>query len=413
MKLSLNSAVLWALFLVPALLLTTPNGSVAVIALVSLFSVYFMLKNRQTLQVNSFDKLVIACLSGYFIIYIPTVIADGTTLRYFQGGLRLLLCIPIFILFSRRVENISALSIKQYLIWGVIVGSFGALAISIYQYFILHFERVDGFLYSINFGYLATALFCISSSLALFSAPFRLWLITAALASLIATFLTFTRGAIFAIPLLVILGILLNWKRIRITQLLAVFLALCVSSLLTYHYSLSFKQRIDFTVHEFSNIEKGHLQQATSTGTRLYLWRAAIEAYKQNPLIGLSYKQREILNNQLYKEGKVNEYTRDLPRGHAHNQYFEMLASTGSLSLIGIFMMLLLPFGIFVKHYWQTQSAWGFTGALFVAGFILFGLTEVPLQANAISSFYGFMLATFFALVRNEKHNTQDSHKPL
>lgn len=407
MNLSLNSLILSSLFLVPALLLTTPNGSVAVIALMSLYSLYFVIKNRKHLQLNRFDKLVIASLSSYFIIYIPTTIADGTTLRYFQGGLRLLLCIPIYFLLFNLFKHIETEQIKKTLIWGISIGSFGAAAFACYQSFILGMPRVGGFLYSINFGYLSAGLLCLSASLSLSSKKLRLLLILSTFAALFATVSTLTRGAIFAIPLLLIFGLILSLKQLCWKTSAIIIITLTTISVASYHYSSPVKHRIDYTVQEITSIEKGNIKAATSSGTRLFLWKAALEAYKESPLIGLPYKERETLNKKLYKEGKVNAYVNQLPRGHAHNQYFEMLASTGSLSFIGILMMLIFPLLVFTKHFWRTQSCWGYIGAIFVAGFIIFGFTEVLLQANSISAFYGFMLATFFALVRNEKYNCQ------
>lgn len=408
MKITQNSFYLLSILLVPFLLLTTKNGSVAVIAITSLYSIFFLVKNYSTLHVNKFDWLVIGCLGSYLLIYIPTAISDGSTLRYFQGSIRLLFCIPIYLALIYTFKDMSKDAILKYLSIGVILGSVGALLLAIYQHFILQMDRVDGFLYSINFGYLATALLCLSSSLAIFNRQLRPWLVLAALASCAATFFTFTRGAIFAIPLLITFSLMISWKHINWKMTLTVVALLITTSIGTYTFSSSVKKRIDYTVKEFVNIEKGDLKAATSSGTRLYLWAAAIEAYKESPIIGLSYQEREALNKKLYDEGKINDYVRDLPRGHAHSQYFEMLASTGSLSFIGIFMMLILPLFIFVKHFWHTESSWGFIGATFVAGFMLFCLTEAPLQANTISAFYGFMLATIFALVRNEKYNDKN-----
>ncbi|NIY92969.1 O-antigen ligase family protein [Vibrio diazotrophicus] len=405
MKITQNTFYLLSILLVPTLLLTTKNGSVAIVAITSLYSLFFLVKNYSTLQVNNFDKIVIGCLATYFLIYIPTAISDGSTLRYFQGGIRLLFCIPIYLALTQVFKDISKESVLKYLSIGVILGSIGALILAIYQHFILQMDRVDGFLYSINFGYLATALLCLSSSLTIFNRQLRPWLVLAVLSSCTATFLTFTRGAIFAIPLLIAFSYMVSWKHINWKMMLTVVVLLITTSIGTYTFSSSVKKRIDYTVKEFVNIKEGDLKAARSSGTRLYLWAAAIEAYKESPIIGLTYQEREALNKKLYNEGKVNDYVRDLPRGHAHSQYFEMLASSGSLSFIGIFMMLLLPMFIFVKHFWNTQSIWGFTGSVFVAGFILFGLTEAPLQANTISAFYGFMLATIFALIRNEKYN--------
>ncbi|EKG91361.1 O-antigen ligase family protein [Vibrio cholerae] len=396
-----SNLILGSAFFVPALLLMTKNGSVGIVALLTVYALYYFYVNKPFPKLSSFDWLVITVLSSYFIINIPITILDGTTLRYFQGGSRLLLCIPIYFLFSFTFKEIE--SFKNRLSQGVIVGSIGAFLLAIYQFFWLEMPRVDGFLYSINFGYLSCALAFIALCLAS-GEKYRALLIIASLLNMFSTLLTLTRGAIFAIPLLLIVLTLLYWSKLNKKQFIAAF-CLCSTLLIPFYTFIpQVQKRLDYTFSEFKNIKHGDYAAAESSGTRLYLWKAAVEAYKVNPWIGLPYHEREKLNKELYTQGQINEYARDLTRGHAHNQYFEMLASTGSLSLLGIFFMLLMPFTVFLKHYRMHHSIWGLTGSVFVAGFIIYGLTEAPLQANLISTFYGFMLATFFAMIRIEKH---------
>ena len=403
----LNNFSFLSLFLVPALLLSTRNFSVIVIVLMSLVSIYYLIKSRIKYDINHYDLLVISCLSAYFLSYIPITIADGSTLRYFQGGIRLLFCIPIYLIFKSIFINQSAKA-DEFLSMGVIVGSFSSLVVALYQFFILQMPRVDGFLFSINFGYLACSLAFLALCLCLKS-KYKTLLMLAFIAAVISTILTVTRGAIFAIPILLVFCAVLNLKQLSFKFTSALIAGLLVLSLTAYWFSDTIKERMDYTVYEVSHIISGDIAAAESSGTRLFLWKAATEAFKQSPMIGLPYDQRETLNQQLYQQGRVNEYTRDLTRGHAHSQYFEMLASSGVLGIIAIIFMLLIPLIVFVKHYWSTQSIWGYTGAAFVAGFTIFGLTEAPLQANLISTFYGFMLATFFALIRIEKYNTKPS----
>ena len=401
--LNVDKFALSSLFLVPALLLSTNNFSVVIVAFVVVFSIHYLVKNRTHCDFNKYDLLITCCLGAYFFANLPITIVDGGTLRYFQGGSRLLLCIPIYLMF-RKAFILRSAQAYEWLSIGVIVGSFGALVLALYQFVILHMPRVDGFLFSINFGYLACSLAFLALCLSIKS-KYKHLLLIAFIASIISTVLTLTRGAIFAIPLLLILCALLNWKRLNLKLTSTFIVGFIALSLGTYWNSDSVKQRIDYTAYEVSHIISGDVKAATSTGTRLYLWKAAIEAFKQSPFIGLPYNEREALNKQLYAEGKVNEYTRDLNRGHAHSQYFEMLASNGILGIVAIIMILAVPFVVFTQHYRKTNSLWGYTGAVFVAGFMLFCLTEAPLQANLISAFYGFILATFFALVRIEKYN--------
>ncbi|MDE1335124.1 O-antigen ligase family protein [Vibrio aestuarianus] len=402
--LSINNFALLSLFLVPALLLSTNNFSVVVVALTVLFSIYYLIKNRAHCDFNKYDLLITGCLGAYFFASLPITIVDGSTFRYFQGGSRLLLCIPIYLMF-RKAFILRSAQAYEWLSIGIIVGSIGTLVLAIYQFFILNMPRVDGFLFSINFGYLACSLAFLSLCLSIKKSKYRVLLFLAFIASIISTALTLTRGAIFAIPIHLIFCAVLNWKKLSLKLISTVIVGFIALSLATYWNSDSVKQRIDYTAYEVSHIISGDIKAATSTGTRFYLWKAATEAFKQSPFIGLPYDEREALNKQLYAEGKVNEYTRDLNRGHAHSQYFEMLASNGILGIVAIIMMLVVPLVVFIQHYRKTNSLGGYTGAVFVAGFMLFCLTEAPLQANLISAFYGFMLATFFALVRIEKYN--------
>ncbi|MDE1243143.1 O-antigen ligase family protein [Vibrio aestuarianus] len=401
--LSINNFALLSLFLVPALLLSTNNFSVVVVALIVFFSIYYLIKNRAHCDFNKYDLLITGCLGAYFFANLPITIVDGSTFRYFQGGSRLLLCIPIYLMF-RKAFILRSAQAYEWLSIGIIVGSIGTLVLAIYQFFILNMPRIDGFLFSINFGYLACSLAFLALCLSIKS-KYNNLLLLAFIASIISTILTITRGAIFAIPILLIFCAVLNWKKLSLKLTSTVIVGFIVLSLATYWNSDSVKQRIDYTAYEVSHIISGDIKAATSTGTRFYLWKAATEAFKQSPFIGLPYDEREALNKQLYAEGKVNEYTRDLNRGHAHSQYFEMLASNGILGIVAIIMMLVVPLVVFIQHYRKTNSLGGYTGAVFVAGFMLFCLTEAPLQANLISAFYGFMLATFFALVRIEKYN--------
>ena len=373
-----------------------------VISFMILASISYILNNNYKIQLQRFDKIVIFCLSWYFIGAIPITVYDGETGRYFQGGARLLATVAIYLalidLFRKK-----SLPVRKYLEIGVILGSFGTFVLACYQFYFLHMPRVGGFLYSINFGYLACSLTFLSLSFSI-SSNRRAWLIASFCLGVLSVVLTSTRGAIFAIPILLILFPIYHIQSIK-PKLLAVgivaFLSVCS---LSYKFSPSVKYRMDYTAAEFSNIANGHINRATSSGYRLQFWLGAIEAFKQSPIFGLSFSERQQLNHQLFLEGKIGERPSRVQRGHAHSQYFELLASNGILGIITIMTSLFIPLALMIRHYRKTSSDWAFTGAIFVSGFAIFGLTEVLLTANLIGFFYGFMLSVFFAQISAEKH---------
>ncbi|MEZ8103052.1 O-antigen ligase family protein [Vibrio bivalvicida] len=390
-----------SLFLVPFLLLWTHNLSVLIIALISIYSIIYISYNRAIIKLERYDIIVIGMLSLYFIINIPNVIIDLGKLRYFQGGIRLLLCIPIYIFL--RYQITSEDKAIDYISKGTIAGSIGALLMAIYQYFYLSFDRVDGYLFSINFGYLAGSLAFLALTLAMQS-KLKVWLYFSFVFSVVSLLLTYTRGAIFSIPILLMFIIFLNYKKLSFKYVVLGASVLILSSVLMYKLSPSFKQRIDFTYNEFSLIASGHTEYSASAGGRLLLWKAATEGFKLSPFVGLTYSERETLNQELYKQGEVTHWVTTVSRGHAHSQYFEMLVSNGVLGVIGAIGMLLAPCIYFSKAYLRTHSPITLTASVFLAAFCIFGLTEVLLQANLISAFFGFMLAAFFAIWRNSSN---------
>ncbi|KGY11292.1 ligase [Vibrio tubiashii] len=391
----------WILLFVLSFLLTTNNFSVFFIILFVLLSVAYLYTNRHICTFSKFDLAITFCLSIYFIGAIPIAIYDGTTARYFQGGIRLILCLPIYLSLKTCIEN-SELKIKSSLDIGLILGSIGAFIISFYQYFILHMPRVDGFLFSINFGYLACTLAFLAFTFSFNSKRKPFLLLGSALCTLAVIF-TNTRGAIFAIPLMLALLVTINFNNINKKYILVGTLSFLLVSTVLYNTSENFKSRIDYTVHELTLIASGDIEKSTSSGYRLHYWYGAMEAFKVSPLIGLPYHEREKLNHQLYLDEKIGEGASIISRGHAHNQYFEMMASNGVIGILSVVGIFIIPFFIFVSHYLKHKSHWSLSASIFVFGFIIFGLTEVPLTANLIGSFYGFMLAVFFAIIAAER----------
>lgn len=396
----------WCYRLAPALLLTTPNFTVGVIIGVILIAVIYLNKNKQNLVFTTrFDLLCLFMLSIYLLINIPNVISDFGNFRYFQGGLRLILGIPIYLILINVIESSSDVEkILNVSAIGVALGCFGALGIALYQFFDLHMERVNGFLYSINFGYLSCSLAFLAFCLLAFK-KYNFWLLLAFMSACIATLLTMTRGAIFAIPLLLTFILILRSGTLHKNLELYTILGLIAVSSISYMVSRDVRDRVAFTVQEFHYIDNDQIAKSASTGVRIELWKAAIYAFEKSPIIGLTYSQREKLNTRLYHKGKVAEVVTTIKRGHAHNQYFEMLASNGLLGVVGFIFILFVPIYIFYSHHRKTGSLIGYIGAVFVSGWAIFGMTEVPLTANLLGAYYSFMLATFLAIVRVEKYN--------
>lgn len=388
-------------FLIVAFVLATPNYGVAVLVILCAYSIYTIKKSTQKYTLIKIDWLIIAAMSSYFIGFIPNAIHDGTTFRYFDAPLRFLMCIPIYLLFRKQLQlqKISSNYLKKSLEYGAIAGSIGAFILAIYQSQVLKVERVGGFLFSINFGYLACSLAFLC--LVFFrQSTHKVFNFIGFGCAIVGTFLTITRGAIFAIPILLAISLIVMYKdKLSFTNVITTLFIVSALFTLAYKFNDKINERINFTVYEAKELLKGNTAKAESTGGRIQLWHGAIEAFKKSPMIGLPYHQREAINKQIYQHSRYKNSVILTKRGHAHNQYFEVLAAAGILGVLALMSYLLLPMIFYAMRYKKnTANICALNGFVFTLGFALFGITEVPLEANSISSFYAFVQVTLLAL---------------
>ncbi|WP_169716397.1 O-antigen ligase family protein [Oceanimonas doudoroffii] len=399
-----NTFMSLMVFLSLALLLSTPGGSVAVFAILLLLALVFLFRVKDKPALNRADKLLMFSLVFMFLTVLPAFVSDGFRGRYLDLTLRFLLVVPVLWLLLKTPPKAS------WLFAGALVGSAGAFLLALYQYFYAGMPRVDGFLYSINFGYLACALAFLSFSGMMFFERSR-WKLAAFMGFIMAVYailLTGTRGAYIAVPALAAVLIILYRKELG-AKLVVLVAAVCMSMpAASYMVVPQVQQRFDVLINELIHYESGDPSKAySSSGLRLELWTAAIEAFKQNPLYGLNYNQREALNARLVEEGEIIPQVLNISRGHAHSDYFEVLAGRGLLGIIALLMLYLVPGIIFLRKAMNTEGkekALAAAGVTFVAGFMVFGISEAPLQANVLSGCYALTVVAIYAMLRRPEN---------
>ncbi|AEY02309.1 hypothetical protein GU3_12770 [Oceanimonas sp. GK1] len=395
-----NNFMSLMVFLSLALLLSTPGGSVAAFAVLLLVALVFLFRVKDKPSLNSTDKLLIFSFVFMFLTVLPPFVSDGFRGRYLDLSLRFLLVVPVLWLLLKTPSKAS------WLFAGAVVGCISGFGLAVYQYFYAGMPRVDGFLYSINFGYLACSLAFLSFTGMIFFERSR-WKLTAFTGFVLAMFsmvLTGTRGAYIAVPVLAVLLIVLYRKELGAKLLILVTAATISMPAASYMVVPQVQQRFDVLINELVNYESGDASKAySSSGLRLELWTAAIEAVKQSPLYGLNYNQREALNAQLVDDGVVIPQVLTVSRGHAHSEYFEVLAGRGLLGIIGLFMLFLVPGVIFLRKAMSTcgkEKALAAAGVTFVAGFMVYGISEAPLQGNVISGCYALTVVAIYTMLK-------------
>lgn len=118
---------------------------------------------------------------------------------------------------------------------------------------------------------------------------------------------------------------------------------------------------------------------------RISQWQAAMYAYKERPVLGYGY-----LNFENYSQViKLRYNLRELKFvGHAHNNFFEMLASTGSIGFLAFVVWLIFWF----VEMFKRDDIIGRIGVPFIICFIVGGLTQSTISLG-INLF--FVMAAF------------------
>ncbi|QTF91288.1 O-antigen ligase family protein [Halomonas sp. BM-2019] len=393
--------VLATTFLVLVLLVSTPLRVHAVIALLFLYALGFLVYHRRKLAFCRRDGVVAMLLSLYALSHLPVFVMDGYSWRYLSPGLHMVAIIPVYLMLRHCWEEIETGRFRNALEYGAFLGSLGGGLLAFYQAFWLEIGRADGFLFHINFGYLVGSLFFLQ--VALWPSSRRRALLTLGIAlALAATLLSTARGAYFAIPIVLGGVAMLHWRRVGVRNLALGAVAFCVLAVGSYQFVPLVELRVDYTVEEITRTLEGDVRH--SSGGRLRLWVVAIEAFKERPLVGLTYGEREALNESLVGTGIINPWVATISRGHAHSQYFETLATGGVVGMAALFFYLIFPcLYFFVRHSRQPENAFYLVGGVFSFAFIVFCLTEVALQHEMIGTYYGFMLVVLYVLAERRK----------
>ena len=180
------------------------------------------------------------------------------------------------------------------------------------------------------------------------------FLFVAWLLNLLGLYLTYTRGAwlgfLVALPFFYFKN---NFKAFLLTTLVVSGVGLGV-----YKYAAS------------------SVVRATSDIERISQWKAAIAGFKERPVFGLGYLNFEKMSNALKKKYHIEaEYF----GGHAHSNYFEMLASTGA---VGFILFMLWQISWFIEML-KRDDILGKLGVPFIVAFVIGGLTQATFTLGA------------------------------
>ncbi|MGL5814845.1 MAG: O-antigen ligase family protein [Aeromonas sp.] len=330
-----------AAFLFGSLAVAIPSGysyGPGLLAFISLFVFW----RRDYLDCLTREyKIVAALLLLYFLVFLASVVLDGSKLSQLDRPSRALMAMLTLPLLARHKIKL------EVLLFGFGIGAIIASGIAIYDKFYLGYERAFAFYtMPIQTGNICMSLglFCFCGFLwyrAKGRSRWSYFYLLSTLAGLSGSFLSGTRGGWILLPL-VVLSILFFYRRaISKRESKWLLLILLAASCIVFTPQSGVMNRV---YEAQSDIVKyiGGSERNTSLGIRFQLWQSAWDSFIEKPIFGWGHDGLRISQTRQLEAGKITDFIYNF-NYHAHNQYLEDMAKRGLIGLSSLLGILFIP----------------------------------------------------------------------
>ena len=158
------------------------------------------------------------------------------------------------------------------------------------------------------------------------------------------------------------------------------------------------KQRVEITKTHYdlymNQTDSRHWSKGTSVGSRIQMWKASWKIFQDNPLVGVGlggYDKAAREGREGYGVGSPAYWFY-----HPHNQYLSALSTRGLPGLVMLLCVLLVPvYYVFLNKPDDPArySAEAIIIYLICLSYVIFGLSDVPLEGKATIIFYVVFVA--------------------
>ena len=356
------------------------------LAIATILAAYLWWKNGKRLNLNDAARQYIKVVCMWFIASFVSIIDvdnKAVVFYYFLGDWiwRFMVFVLVVAFINRREYLLKILTVF-FCIFSI------DCLIACYQFFILHWERGRGF----HGDYLdLTAIICMvlaMSAIILLDSHFEKNIKKFALLGLVSSiaglFGCFGRGA-FLVSALVAPFYLYYYLRNskKMAAIILIILCLLGGAVLS---SPKYIERLSTTLNTTTN---------RSYVDRIWAWKASWDMFQDHYINGVG------LNNWGWyyrNEGyKYDEETQNLP--HAHSNYMQPLAETGTIGFLGLLYFygfsLIIPFKKWIKEHNPCDLIFFTT---FLACMVLFGEFQPTYRLSSVIRTMWFVLALMIQL---------------
>lgn len=206
------------------------------------------------------------------------------------------------------------------------------------------------------------------------SRPMRVFALAAFASGIAATLLSQTRGALLALPLVVLVVTIHLWPMIRRRLWQAGLVAtVLVGALFVFAVEMKVPQRID-QVRAALEAEDIIRHRDASTAHRVILWSYGFDAFLDNPVFGVG-SQNAV--EEVRRRAAADGY-RVPPYRHLHNEFISTAVGRGVIGLIALIALLAAPILIAMESARDDRRSDRVAFAILLSGcYALFGLTNL------------------------------------
>lgn len=295
--------------------------------------------------------------------------------------------------------------------WGCWLGAAGAGLLALWQTLVRGMERAEGYTNAIMFGDLALLLGACSAAWALHArrsgAPLAQcafgW--TAAALGLTASVASGSRGGWLALPLLAfMLALFAAALRARPVRRAAPTLFVATAASLLLLALPPVQERTALALHEWQAAATNVSEANTSVGLRRAFWNLAWELGCEHPLMGVGQLGYERAQAEAVAQGRMPTWAVD--SNNAHNEWLDVWAKRGLLGCAALALFYAVPTALLWRRWrraWRGASpdaeraAAALCGLMTVAGYLVFGVTQIMFAHNNGNMFYLFGVSLWLA----------------
>ena len=362
-------------------------------------------------HVDTTVRWLIIVLSANVLLAVLNVALARDGVSGIEKPLKLLLLVPLLLAVSQSGLR------TGFLYSGMAIGALAAAIGVTYQYHWLNMYRPGIHYNPLPFSEVAMSMFAVllGATIAVRGRQKYLY-VSGMLAALYCVLMSSSRGSLLAVvPMGGVLLLWLWWRsQLRVLMrpwwVLAATLIVVAITALAWNNSIVVR-RVVLAHAEFHDYFENRVTQ-NNVGARLEMWRGALLAATERPLIGVGVESRNDFIRGRVEAGELMPIV--LKLRHAHSEYFEGLQINGLLGLLVTMGLFFVPLWLFLRHLKVARGApqgIALGGAMVVVGYATYALTEVPLHNSLTVVFYTMYLAVALGALEYARRET-DANTP-